>query len=99
MAYPFFYLGYTYRLNEKSVDAFFVKRIGQHLCFVFFACVNIMSWYMGIRVSGKMVDMFASSYGFAPLTFLSAISGICCVVFISKYLRLIVRSRILQISC
>jgi hypothetical protein len=47
--------------------------------------INVCFGFLGIKIAGRGMEMFGSSYGFPPFTVLSAFAGIICVVIFSHW--------------
>lgn len=84
MAYPFYLVGYLYKNNKECVDKYLDDRKTSVCLFMILLLINIICGYFAYKISGSMLDMWASSYSFAPLTFISAFAGIACVIIVSK---------------
>lgn len=83
-ALPFFYGGYLL----KKIN-FFKAQILRNdklsiLYFVFFLIINIFSGISSRSISGYGLEMYYNQYGFEPLTYLSAFSGILWVIILSN---------------
>lgn len=81
-ALPFFYGGYLL----KKINFFKVQLLRKDkfslLYFIMFLMINITSGIATRSISGHGLEMFYSQYGFEPLTYLSAFTGILWVIIL-----------------
>lgn len=84
MALPFFFIGYFYKCNHEKIDKFLNTR--KRLIFLSVPCliINCVFCFLSYNLSGKMFNMFDSTYGIVPLTFIGACAGAFSVILISK---------------
>ncbi|QAA34727.1 acyltransferase family protein [Clostridium manihotivorum] len=82
-AIPFFYAGYLFK-NEHYIQNIVLKKERKLICFIIFLFINLFCGMLAHKIDGGGLEMFRSSYGFAPLTYLSAFGGIVCIVIISS---------------
>lgn len=80
-AIPFFYVGYLFKNTQNFQDFVFKKH--KVIYFILLLFVNFICGVASRKISGTGLEMFYGSYGFAPLTYLSAFAGIFCVIIIS----------------
>ena len=83
----FFFGGYWFKSYYPQI----CERLSRNksiLLFFIMLIINVCFGYFGIKISGKGLEMFGSSYGFPPLTLLSAFAGITCVVIFSHWFNL-----------
>lgn len=52
--------------------------------FLIFAIINILSTILLYKLSNTSLEIFNSKWGFAPLTYIAAFSGIVCIIIFSK---------------
>lgn len=86
MAFPFFFIGYFYKENHDNIDKYLNDIKISIGLFVVLGISNLVCGYLTIKISGAGLEMFRSSYGFAPLTYLSAFAGVVCVIIVSKWI-------------
>lgn len=86
-AVVFFAVGYWFKNRydriRKCIDL--RKSVG---LFLVLGTVNVLCGFASYRLAGIGLDMYASSYGFPPLTFVSAFAGIFCVVIVAHWFTL-----------
>lgn len=80
----FFYLGYELKLHYKQLELYLhgIKSLPIFCCALL---INIFTCFTDVLLSHSEygLDIFFNKYGFPPLTYISAISGIVCVIIIS----------------
>lgn len=81
-AIPFFYVGYLFKNIQHFQDTI-LKKERKVVCFILLLFVNLTCKIATRKISGSGLEMFRDSYGFAPLTYLSAFAGIFCVIIVS----------------
>lgn len=84
MAYPFFLMGYLYREKSECIDKYLDDKKYSIYIFFILVIINIVSCLFSLGISGRRTDMYDSSYGCVPFALISALSGIACVIIISK---------------
>jgi fucose 4-O-acetylase-like acetyltransferase len=80
----FFSGGYWLKSHYSTIR----EHIDRNKSIVLFAVllvINIWFSFWGIKISGNKLDMFATSYGFPPLTIVAAFAGIFCVLIFSHW--------------
>lgn len=84
MSIPFFYIGYFYKCNYEKIDKFLNSR--KRLIFLSVPCLilNFAFCFISYNTTGKMFNMFDSTYGIAPLTFIGACLGSFSVILLAK---------------
>lgn len=80
----FFFAGYVFKLNYFRFEKYFTQ-LKSVILFLAFGIINALAGYFSIKLSGKGLDMFKNSYGFPPLTLLSAFAGILCVIIFAHW--------------
>jgi len=81
MALPFFTFGFLLKKHDL-IDK--MTNRPESLGYMLGAfLLNVSCWYLGEKLFHEHLDMFASRYGFAPLTYLSAFAGILFIVIVS----------------
>lgn len=80
----FFWGGYWLKNNYTYIRTLINKRQSIIVLFVSFV-INIVFGYLGIKISGKGMEMFYSSYGFWPFSILSAFAGIVSIIIVSHW--------------
>lgn len=83
----FFFSGYVFKIHYSNV----LKAINKSksiICFYIAVSANLIFGYIGIKISGKSLQMYQSSYGFPPFTILSAFAGIFSVIIFSHWFNL-----------
>lgn len=87
MVLPFFFAGYICKKNWTSICKTFNTTFRTLSLLVLCCVINISLGLISLNISGQNVDIFYNQYGFIPLTYLSAISGIAAVIIISHKLK------------
>lgn len=85
-AFPFFFVGYFYKENHDNIDKYLNDIKVSIGLFIVLGIFNLVCGYLTIKISGSGLEMYYSSYGFAPLTYLSAFAGVVCVIIASKWI-------------
>lgn len=85
MAFPFFFAGYFYKKHSKSFDRYLDDRFISIALFAVLTVVNVVCGYYTVKISGTGMEMYHCTYGYAPLTYISAFAGITCVIIVSKW--------------
>jgi fucose 4-O-acetylase-like acetyltransferase len=80
----FFFGGFWFKSNYTKICKY-LDRNKSMVLFGILAIINVVGGYSGIRIAGKGLDMFNSSYGFPPVTLLSTVAGVGCVVMFSHW--------------
>ena len=80
-AMPFFYLGYVMKNERFQKNLFDLPKIYVLL----FIIINLVCVTGNKYLAGENLNMATNEYGFVPLTFIAAVSGIACVLLISKW--------------
>jgi hypothetical protein len=80
----FFFGGYWFNYNYKKICEI-INRNRSIVLFVVMGIINVCFGFLGIKIAGRGMEMFGSSYGFPPFTLLSAFAGIICVVIFSHW--------------
>lgn len=80
MAYPFFFAGYYYRQNNTTIDNYLNNN--SIIVLVISLLINVVCGISSYRISGQEMDMYSSHYGILPLTYISAMAGIICIIII-----------------
>lgn len=62
------------------------KKVYSIIIFIILAVINVLFGYLSLIVSGTGLNMFCSTYGFVPFTYISAFAGVGCVVVFSKWI-------------
>lgn len=86
MAYPFFFTGYFYKKKHASIEKYLYNKKTSVLLFIILGILNVGCGYLTYKISGNGMEMFYSTYGFAPFTYASAFAGIACVILMSKWI-------------
>lgn len=84
-ALPFFFAGYALKRFEPSVSGW-MTGAKSVLLFVLAGALNLAAGSGSIFFGREGLNIFGSTYGFPPLTYLSAFGGILCVVLVSRWL-------------
>lgn len=84
-AISFFYVGYAIKQYGDKLRDFASKTSTSVILFLACGAANLVFGYLSYRISGSVLNMFDSVYGFEPFTYISAFAGIACVVIISKW--------------
>lgn len=84
MAIPFFFAGYWMKQYAAQVDALLQKRWAKWLLFLLMLVVNLVCGALSLDSSGTGLEMFYSKYGNPVFTYLSAFSGIACVIIVAR---------------
>ena len=84
IAVLFFFLGYYCKLHPDRIPMKVTSGKSAIIVFIILGIVNVASGYLSLQISGSVLDMSTSTYGFIPLTFLSAFAGIICVIIAAK---------------
>lgn len=86
-ALPFFFAGYAMKQREQVSRGLLSGRKSAVL-FAVSALVNLLAGGGSIFFGGEGLNIFGNTYGFLPLTYLSAFGGIACVIIASRWLTL-----------
>lgn len=82
-ALPFFYVGYLCRktdfVNEKILKAKY-----KWIYFIGFLAADTVCLLLNLKVSGEGLEMFYNQYGFEPLTYISAFTGIFAILILAE---------------
>lgn len=82
-ALPFFYVGFLCRktdfVNEKILKAKY-----KWLYFIGFIAADAICLILNLKLSGESLEMFYNQYGIAPLTYISAFTGIFAVLILGN---------------
>lgn len=82
MAAPFFVMGIlTKKFNV--VDLYILNRDYSYLIFGMNLLISITGTLISYNITGERFDFFNSQYGIIPITYLSAMTGIMCIIYIS----------------
>jgi hypothetical protein len=81
----FFCCGYLLKKHGKYFDYVKNKRISAIILFFILGISNIVFGYLTHKISGNGMEMFDSTYGFPPFTFISAFAGIFAVIIFSTF--------------
>ncbi len=84
----FFYGGYILKKHPKYFKKINDKKSLSCLLFLFFGIINVVCGYYTHKISGNGMEMFGSTYGYPPLTFISAFAGIFAVILFSSFFTL-----------
>jgi fucose 4-O-acetylase-like acetyltransferase len=80
----FFFAGYWFKSNYGLMRDY-ISRNRSIFLFIVMGFINVCFGFLGIKIAGRGMEMFGSSYGFPPFTVLSAFAGIICVVIFSHW--------------
>lgn len=80
----FFFTGYWFKSNYSKFQNY-LNSSKSIIVFLLMGIVNVCFGYFGVKISGKGMEMYDSSYGFPPLTLISAFAGIICVVIFAHW--------------
>ena len=84
----FFCGGYLLKKHGKYFDYIKDKRAFAVLLFFLLGIANVVFGYLTHKISGNGMEMFDSTYGFPPFTFISAFAGIFAVIIFSTFFTL-----------
>ena len=84
----FFCGGYLLKKHGKYFDYVKNKRALAVILFFLLGIANVIFGYLTHKISGNGMEMFYSTYGFPPFTFISAFTGIFAVVIFSTFFTL-----------
>ena len=84
----FFCGGYLLKKHGKYFDYIKDKRAFAVLLFFLLGIANVVFGSLTHKISGNGMEMFASTYGFPPFTFISAFAGIFAVIIFSTFFTL-----------
>ena len=84
----FFCGGYLLKKHGKYFDYIKDKRAFAVLLFFLLGIANVVFGYLTHKISGNGMEMFESTYGFPPFTFISAFAGIFAVIIFSTFFTL-----------
>lgn len=87
-ALPFFFAGYLLQKKQTFFSRFFTLRPAAVILFILCLPINLLCGHESAVRSGRGLEMFNSSYGFAPLTYLAAFAGIFAVILFSSWFTL-----------
>ena len=82
----FFYGGYILKNHSEIFEKIKSKRIITVTLFFAFGIINVVSGFLTHKIAGNGMEMFDSTYGYEPLTFISAFAGIFAVILFSLLL-------------
>lgn len=83
---PFFYIGYEMK-NMNTIFPIFDRGVF-YFVFPIFLLINIVGCLITYHILGDpQIDLFANNFGFEPLTYITAISGIMLVIMFSCKIR------------
>lgn len=88
MVCPYFAAGIVskqYSFVDKYILNFSQKQSSERL-FVMNLIIAIGSTYLSYRLTGQRLDVFYAEYGVIPLTLVSALAGIACVIYICQFI-------------
>lgn len=85
MAFPFFFSGYFFKKHYDKIEKYLDDKKTSIVLFIIFGIINVICGFLSFKISGSGLEMYGSSYGFAPLTYISAFAGILCVIIVSKW--------------
>ncbi len=81
----FFCGGYLLKKHGKYFEYVKNKRILAIILFFILGIANVVFGYLTHKISGNGMEMFNSTYGFPPFTFISAFTGIFAVIIFSTF--------------
>ncbi len=84
----FFYGGYLLKKHSYVIEKIKSKKTYAWLSFILLGIVNVVCGYLTHKISGNGMEMFDSTYGYPPLTFISAFAGIFAVILFSNFFTL-----------
>ena len=82
----FFYGGYILKKHPVIFEKIKNQKILTLILFFAFGVINVVCGYLTHKISGNGMEMFDSTYGYPPLTFISAFAGIFAVILFSTLL-------------
>ena len=82
-AMPFFIIGHLCKENHEKIKNFFDKKIKIFVAFIIFLIINVSLLILSTSMGYKVLDMYSSTYGCQPLTYISAISGSFAIIMLS----------------
>lgn len=85
MALPFFAIGYIYGRHAEELENYL--KVNRYRILILSLLINLICQYIGVHISGTGLEMYRSSYGFIPLTYIAAFAGIAFMIIFSRMVK------------